>query len=398
VAVAIPATLVTYAFVQAFQGLESLLWDVLPDALGVNAGGWWTVLVPLSGGLAVGAIVRYAPGGAGPGPADGHGIGGQERDPRAIVGLLVAAIISLGCGASLGPEMPMMALLAATGGALGLALRLRSELVPILAIAAIAAMLGAIFGSPMAGAILLLEMMPFAGPELYARLMPALLASSAGYGTYTLIAGAPFAAFDLPAYPGFEVLDLAWALGIGLAGAAIGIGLIAAFRVVDRALQPLRDRPLLLGALGGAGIGLIALGAGELTLFSGEHQLTELLEHPEPLGTLLLLAGGKLVAITISLATGFRGGRIFPLLFVGGALGLALADFTSVPPALAVGCGMLSISIPAMRLPLFMILLVAFFTSAELLPMLVLAGVVAYVLCHDRPELRDSPPAATNAR
>jgi len=399
VLIAVPAAIASYLFVKAFQGLADLLWDVIPDALGANPGGWWTLLITVVGGVAVGAIVRYAPGHGGPGPADGHGIGGDgdgdaKEQARAIPGLIVAAIVSLGCGASLGPEMPLFALLGLVGGAVALALRLPSDMVPTLSLAAIAAMLGAIFGSPLAGAILYLEVAPFAGPELYARLMPALLASTAGYATYKALAGAPFASFDLPAYGGFETVDILWALGIGLAGAAIGIALIYGFRALDRAVEPLRTRPILLGAIGGVGIGAIALGAGNLTLFSGEHEIEHLLEHPESTGTLLLLAGGKLVAIAVALATGFRGGRVFPLFFVGAALGLALAELTTVPPALAVACGMVSVAIPAMRLPLFLILIVAFFTSPEMLPLLVISGVAAYVLSHDRPELRDAPQHA----
>lgn len=399
VLIAVPAAFFSWLFVEAFQGLADLLWDVIPDALGANPGGWWTLLITVGGGVAVGAIVRYVPGHGGPGPADGHGIGGNDggdgrEKARAIPGLLVAAIVSLACGASLGPEMPLFALLGLVGGAVAIALRLPSDMVPTLSLAAIAAMLGAIFGTPVAGAILYLEVAPFAGPALYERLMPALLASTAGYATYKALAGAPFASFDLPAYGGFETVDVLWALGIGLAGGAIGIALIYGFRGLDRAVDPLRARPILLGALGGVGIGLVALGAGELTLFSGEHEIEQLLAHPETAGTLLLLAGGKLVAIAISLATGFRGGRVFPLFFVGAALGLALADLTTVPPALAIACGMVSVAIPAMRLPLFLILIVAFFTTAAMLPLLVISGVAAYVLSHDRPELRDAPEHA----
>jgi H+/Cl- antiporter ClcA len=402
VLIAVPAAVVSYLFVKAFQGLADLLWDVIPDALGANPGGPWTLLITVGGGLAVGALVRYSPGHAGPGPADGHGVGGDDDGTggesqdkaRAIPGLVVAAIVSLACGASLGPEMPLFALLATVGGAVALALRLPADMVPTLALASIASMLGAIFGSPVAGAILYLEMAPFTGNELYVRLMPALLASTAGFATYKTIAGAPFASFDLPTYAGFETVDVLWALGIGVAGSLVGIALIYGFRALDSAIEPLRDRPILLGALGGLGIGCVALGAGELTLFSGEHEIEELLAHPESTGTLLLLAGGKLIAIAISLATGFRGGRVFPLFFVGAALGLALVELTSVPPALAVACGMVSVGIPAMRLPLFMILIVAFFTSAEVLPLIVISGVAAYVVCHDRPELRDAPQHA----
>jgi nitrate/nitrite transporter NarK len=63
---------------------------------------------------------------------------------------------------------------------------------------------------------------------------------------------------------------------------------------------------------------------------------------------------------------------------------------TSVPTGLSVPCGMLAVAIPGMRLPLVLIVVVAFFTSTAVLPLLVLTGVVSYLICHDQPELRDA--------
>lgn len=67
---------------------------------------------------------------------------------------------------------------------------------------------------------------------------------------------------------------------------------------------------MLKATLGGIGIGVIALIAGEETLFSGEHELEVLLNHPEAYGAgaLVLILGGKILAFAISLETGFAAG------------------------------------------------------------------------------------------
>jgi H+/Cl- antiporter ClcA len=135
---------------------------------------------------------------------------------------------------------------------------------------------------------------------------------------------------------------------------------------------------------------VIALVAGAETLFSGEHELEVLLADPESYSAraLLLILGGKLVALALSLETGFRGGRIFPVLFIGATVGFITSDvFERVPLAVAVACGMAGAAVAIMRLPVFIALTVAFFASPTTIPLIVLACVVGYVLTFDKPEL-----------
>jgi H+/Cl- antiporter ClcA len=169
---------------------------------------------------------------------------------------------------------------------------------------------------------------------------------------------------------------------------------IAAYRTVRRAFRPLGGRTILKATIGGFGIGVIALVAGEETLFSGEHELEVLLDDPEAYGAgaLVLILVGKILAFALSLETGFRGGRIFPVLFVGATVGFLASDlFERVPLAVSVGCGMAGAAVAIMRLPVFITLLVAFFASLTLVPLIVLAVVVGYVLTFDRPELGGEP-------
>jgi H+/Cl- antiporter ClcA len=240
-------------------------------------------------------------------------------------------------------------------------------------------------------------MMTVTGHALYMLLIPVLVASTTGYlGFRVLTHGSldSLGSFDFPAYSGLEAVHILEGIAIGAAGAAAGLILIEVFRLVDRALRPLDRSVVLKAGLGGLGIGLVALIAGEETLFSGESQLEDLLAHPgsKSAATLLLIVGGKILAFSISLATGFRGGRIFPIVFIGGTLGLMLHElFTGVPLAVAAAAGMAGATMALLRLPIFVILFVSFFGGPLLVPVIILAAVTAYVLVFDRPELSGPP-------
>ena len=175
----------------------------------------------------------------------------------------------------------------------------------------------------------------------------------------------------------------------------VGLIQVAAFRTLDRALRPLDRVPVAKATLGGIGIGLVALIAGEETLFSGEHELDVLLHDAgaKSVATLVLIIAGKVVANSISMATGFRGGKIFPIVFIGGTLGIAAHQaFTTIPLAVAVACGMAGATMVILRLPVFVILFIAFFGGPLLVPLIVVAAVTAYVLVFDKPDLGGDPP------
>lgn len=86
-------------------------------------------------------------------------------------------------------------------------------------------------------------------------------------------------------------------------------------------------------------------------------------DHASEIGVALLvvIALAKLLALSGALAFGFIGGPIFPLLFVGTALGSALVlVFPQLPVGLAVGC--LTVAVPAavVPIPLAVAALIAF--------------------------------------
>jgi H+/Cl- antiporter ClcA len=396
-ALGIVAALITLLFLWGEHELQDLLWQHLPDALGVDPHPWFAIAVTTLGGLAVGIVIRFVPGHGGPGPAEGHGVGETHIPLGALPGIVLAALVSLAVGASLGPEAPLLAIAAALGP--WIATRMgRQTLGALFTQAGIGSIFALLFGSPLASTFLGLEIISVTGHNLYVLLIPVLVASTTGFFGFRILTHSSLdslANLDFPSYTGLEAVHVLEGIAIGAAGAAAGLLLIAVFRLVDGSLRPLDRAPIVKATLGGLGIGLVALVVGQETLFSGESELESLLQHPEAktVGALLLLVAGKILSLSLSLATGFRGGRIFPTVFIGGTLGIAVHEaFTSVPLPVAAGAGMAGAAMTILRLPIFVILFVSFFGGPVLVPVVVLAAVTAYILVFDKPELKGEPP------
>jgi len=263
----------------------------------------------------------------------------------------------------------------------------------VLGMSGVGSLLAGLLGSPVAPAVMVIEVTKRIGHNLYVFLVPVLVASVVGLLTFEAILDGPLLTLELPGYGGIAVADVGAALAIGAVGALAGLLTVATFRIVRRAFA-LVESTILKATVGGLAIGLIALAAGEETLFSGEHELEVLLADPAAygIGALLLLVFGKMLAFSVSLECGFRGGRIFPVLFIGATVGFAAtAIFESIPLAVSVACGMTGAAVAIIRLPIFVVLLVAALAAPTTIPLVVLAAVVGYVLTFDRPELGGEP-------
>ena len=195
------------------------------------------------------------------------------------------------------------------------------------------AAISALLGSPIVGAFLLMEASGLGGPMLGLVLVPGLLA--AGIGTLIFIgldSLTGFGSFSLaiPGLPPFSHPTGAmflWAIVFGLVAAGLG----TAIRLVSLALQPIvEQRKVLLTPVVGLGVAGLAILFVEVAghslsdvLFSGQSALPEVVLNAShwTVGALVLLAVCKSAAYGLSLSS-FRGGPIFPAMFIGGVLGV----------------------------------------------------------------------------
>jgi len=155
--------------------------------------------------------------------------------------------------------------------------------------------------------------------------------------------------------------------------------------VAGPGLRRLGMAPLLIG--GGLAVGLIAqiadwLGADSQTvLFSGQSGVPDLAAADSTKIVLILLVA-KALAYAVSLGCGFRGGPVFPAIFLGIAIAVFAVVWFDVSPTLAVAvgaaAGMAAVTRLLITSTLFAGLLVGH-AGADAVPAAVLAAVAAWL-------------------
>ena len=392
----VPISAAAYGFLALVSYLQEEIFTHLPHGLGfATEPVWWPLPVLVVGGVLAGLAIRYLPGRGGPSPAAGFALHAPPT-PVQLPGVILAALATLVFGVVLGPEMPLIAI----GGGLGvLVTRInRRRTVPeqavrILGATGSFAAISTLLGSPIVGAFLLMEASGIGGPMLGLVLVPGLLASGIGslifIGLDSLTGLGTFS-LAIPSLPHFARPDLAefgWAVAIGLAAAVVGPGI----RWLALFLKPYADRWVMLALpLAGAVIAVLAIiyaeGTGKATsevLFSGQVDIGPLIHNASSytVGALLLLVVCKGLAYGVSLS-GFRGGPIFPAMFIGATGGIALSHLPGLPlvPGVAMGIG--AMSVVMLSLPLTSVLLATLLLASDglaVMPLVIVAVVVAHV-------------------
>ena len=354
--------------------LQRVLWSNLPAQLGVSADSpLWIIAMLTATGIAVGLVIRYSPGHAGPDPATESLIGAPIAT-GALPGLLAALILGLAGGVSLGPEHPIMVVNIALAVAVGSRLFPRVSSLDWTILAA-SGTIGALFGTPVAAALIFSQ-----------SLFAPLLAAAAGALTTGLFFH-PHFSLPIPHYGQMRFVDIL--SGIIVALIAIAVGMVAVWCLPRlHALMHRLKNPILTLGIGGLLLGIVGTVGGPLTLFKGLDEMQQLaFSQTLTAADFLLIALVKLAALVLASASGFRGGRIFPAVFVGVALGLMLhAHVDAVPAAITVSCAILGMVLVVTRdgwLSLFMAAVVV--PDTTLLPLLCMVMLPAWLLLAGRP-------------
>jgi H+/Cl- antiporter ClcA len=386
-----------WGFLELLHQLEVGTYEKLPEQLGYDHGApvWWPLPVLALAGLVTALAIVRLPGTGGHKPSEGLKTGLTQ--PVELPGVVLAAVATIGLGVVLGPEAPLIAL----GSGLGiLAVRLLRRDAPDQVLAVVAASgsfaaISFIFGSPLVGAVILIEAAALDRQQMRVVLPTGMLAAgvgslvSIGMGSWTGLSSSDYAlgALSLPSFARPDVTDFLWTVPLA---AAIAAGAVAIFRGA-RALQPVLERRLeLLLPLAGLAVAGLAIAFAQATdhsasevLFSGQDQLPGLVADAGgwSLGALALVVLLKGVAWSISLA-GFRGGPTFPGLYLGAAAGVLASHLPgmALTPAVAVGMGAAVAAV--LRLPLAAVVLATLLTAksgAGAEPLVIVGVVVAFI-------------------
>lgn len=395
--VGVPVSAVAWGFLALVSKLQGWIFTSLPHGLGFHSEPlWWPIPPLVLSGLLVALTIRYLPGTGGHSPADGFNAKAGAPTPVQLPGIILAALATLGLGAVLGPEAPLIAI----GGGLGAwAVRLAKRDAPaqtsaVMAASGSFAAISALLGSPLLGAFLLMEASGLGGGMLEIVLLPGLVAAGVGslifigLGSWSGLGPFSLAIPHLPVFAQPDAAEFGWALVIGLLAAFVGSGI----RRLALLLRPHVERRMILltpvVGLAVAGLAIaFAAGTGKSSsevLFSGQTQLGPLVTSSASytVAALLLLIACKGLAYGASLSS-FRGGPIFPAMFIGAAGGMAMSHLPGLPlvPALAMGIG--AMSAVMLRLPLTSVLLASLLLGSDALPVMplaIIAVAVSYVV------------------
>jgi H+/Cl- antiporter ClcA len=209
--IGVVVSIACWGFLELVHLIQQGVYQDLPSGLGFGTVPWWRpVPVLAAAGVIIAVAVARLPGRGGHNPSEGPKAG-PPTTPVELPGVLLAALASIGLGLVLGPEAPLIAL--GTGLAF-LAMQLSRREVPdqagmVLAAAASFAALSTIFGSPVVGAVIIIEAAGLGGPTLPLVLLPGLLAAGIGslvfigVGSLTGLSSSAYALSPLsqPAYP-----------------------------------------------------------------------------------------------------------------------------------------------------------------------------------------------------
>lgn len=384
--IGIASSLVLIAVMKVASVLQRLLWEQIPIGLGIaHDSPVWIIGMLTFTGIMVGLVIRYSPGHAGPDPATEPLIG-APMNPVALPGLLIALILGLAGGVSLGPEHPIMAVNIALAVAIGARLFPRIGALDWTILAS-AGTIGALFGTPVAAALIFSQTLNSSDDTpLWDRLFAPLMAAASGSLTTSLFFH-PHFSLPIAHYTQMRLSDIF--SGAVVAAIAIAAGMVAVWCLprLHTLVHRLKNPVLILG-IGGFMLGILGVLGGPLTLFKGLDEMQQL-AFSQTLGATdyFMLAIVKLGALVIAAACGFRGGRIFPAVFVGVALGLMLhAHVEAVPAAITVSCAILGLMLVVTRdgwLSLFMAAVVV--PDTTLLPLLCIVMLPAWLLLAGKP-------------
>jgi CIC family chloride channel protein len=302
--------------------LTGVVWGGGDMVLAALDAAWYErLLIPVAGGaLAAAALLlagRRVTRGGFPEIMDLVALGGSMIRLTAALRRSLSSLMTLASGGAVGREGPMSQIAAALGSRVGRSFRFPEDRIRILVAAGMAAGFAAAYNTPIAATVFVLEVIIGSFNVLF--LGPAVVAAAISTIVTRFIAGAG------PIYPGVSHgMVSPWEIGPYLVlGFLAGLGAVL-FQLVLQGMyatwQRARLPELVRTPLGGLALGALAL-AWPWVLGNGYETINMVLAGQLAIGLLAVLFFAKIMATSVTLASGGSGGVFTPTMFLGAMLG-----------------------------------------------------------------------------
>lgn len=353
-----------WLFEQLIELFYYLFFELLGERLG-EYGHWTIMILPILGGLLVGGIMYLFVG-----EERHHGVagimesvalgGGRLRYRRMPLKAL-AASISIGSGASVGPEDPSVQIGSSLGSMLGQVLHLSDERVRALVAAGAAAGISSAFNAPIAGIFFALEIIL---GEISGTMLGVVVLASVVAATLTQAVSGTQPAFSVPAYSFDSIWELPLYVLLGILAGAVAALYVRLLYLMHDSFHHLAAPRWVKPAIAGLAVGVVGIflpqvfGIGYATIDAILHGVSY------SVGFLLLLMVAKMILTAVSIGGGFQGGVFAPSLFLGATLGAAYGMVMDVvfpglhiTPAAYAMVGMAAVLVGAVHAPLTAVIL-----------------------------------------
>jgi H+/Cl- antiporter ClcA len=363
--------LAVLAGIMAGSASALLLWSLNVATVVREAHRSLVALLPVAG-LAVGLMYRYLGTSV---EAGNNLILDEVHDPQRTIPVRMTPLILIGTfvthlfGGSAGREGTAIQTGASLADQLARPFRLSVEERRVLLMCGISAGFASVFGTPLAGAVFGLEVLMI-GSVSYVALVPCFVAAFAGDLTTRAwhISHTAYRVVDVPAVSARGVLVAA------VAGAVFGLVAMAFARTVH-AIGAWCKRMIAYGpirpVLGGVVVAAAVFATGTTKYIGlGIPGIVASFDGPQPPYDWI----AKFLFTVVTLGTGFKGGEVTPLFFIGATLGNALAYVLPLPPSLLAGMGFVAVFAGAANTPVASTLMAVELFGAE-------AGAYAGIAC-----------------